>query len=98
MDLRRSYRTCNLLGRMADAMAIAGSGAWIAPRQLAALDCWHRLFGYPADRTSLPTFAELLTAATEDIAPTGRAVTARAREVLALGREVVQQLVAEPVR
>jgi hypothetical protein len=95
-ELRRGFETCNLLAWMADGMA--SDGTRITPRQMAALDCWHRLFGYPADRAGLPTFAELLTAATEEIAPTGRPVTDRARAVLALGVRAMRQLIAEPVR
>lgn len=45
----------------------------------------------------LPTFGELLTATTEAIAPTGRAVTDRAREVLRLGDETLRRLIADSV-
>ncbi len=41
--LKRGAATCNLL-------AIRFGNDRMTPRQLAALDCWHRLYGYPADR------------------------------------------------
>jgi hypothetical protein len=69
---------------MADGMA--SEGTRITPRQMAALDCWHRLYGYPADRTGLPTFAELLTAAATE---TGELCPACARPASPLADTLV---------